>query len=73
MREATAGTRQLSLAERAAMGLDSHNPGPFGDIDVDYPGKLDMLSMADGAVVEWNRLEELLKRVLVRSGSPSYA
>lgn len=64
LREATTSSRGFSLAQKSALGGFNAPTSPFGNVFIDYGADKNKLSLAQAAVLEWNAIEELLRRVL---------
>lgn len=62
----TTEKRQLSLAERAAMGHSSDGEKLFGELDkyLNFPEPFQQMTLAEVAQIEWTTIEVLLRQAL---------
>lgn len=64
LREATTSVKILSLADMAESKSPTTSPSIFGSLKIDYPDNVELLSISEVARIEWEVIEELLRKVL---------
>ena len=64
LREATTSSALISLADQSARGQQKKRRSPFGDVKIDYPADLATMSLAAVGRLEWDVIEQLLRKVL---------
>lgn len=67
LREATTSASAVSLAGSSLRGYGAPS-SPFGNVVIVWPANKGSLTMAQAAEIEWNAVEDLLRRLCLVEG-----